>query len=110
MAYEVREVTSNETWDKFLAKHPESNFLQSWQYGNFYENYGRTIWRKGYYSGEELVGVMLAVLEPAKRGRYITVAGGPILNWNDAEIVSAWSESVKSISKSSGAVFARVRP
>ena len=57
-----------------------------------------------------LVGVMLSVVENAKRARYLIVPGGPIIDWKNTELVNAFVLEIKKIAIANDCVFARVRP
>ncbi len=107
---EVKPVTNQDEWAAFLAAHPESNFLQSWQWGEFHAALGKTIFRQGFYQSGKLAGVMLSVVEPARRGRYITVPGGPILDWHNQSVVQAFTQEIRIQAKAEKCVFVRVRP
>lgn len=107
---EVKDITSKKTWEDFLSKHPETNFLQSWYWGQFHEVLGHKIKRSGFIKDDKLVGVMLSVIENAKRGKYLTVPGGPIIDWKDDVIVKQFAGEVKRIAKTERCVFIRVRP
>ncbi len=108
---EARAVISKNEWEGFLVKRFEANFLQSWHWGDFHKNLGKQISRIGFYkNGKELVGVMQTIVEPARRGRYLTVAGGPIIDWNDKEVVGLFTVELKRIAREKRCVFARVRP
>lgn len=106
----VKQVTSKKEWENFLEKHEEANFLQSWAWGEFHERLGQRIVRSGFYQEHELVGVLLGVVETAKRGKYMTVAGGPIIDWQDSELVDAAFAEMRRAGKSEQCVFVRVRP
>ncbi len=97
-------------WEAFIATHPETNFLQAWNWGEFHNNLGHKIYRVGFYKSSKLVGVMLAIVEPAKRGRHLVVPAGPILDWQDKSLVQAWLSEVRRLAKAEKCVFVRVRP
>jgi lipid II:glycine glycyltransferase (peptidoglycan interpeptide bridge formation enzyme) len=93
------------------VKHPEANFLQSWYWGEFHEKLNNHIHRTGFYQDNKLAGVMLSVVENAKRGRYLTVPGGPIIDWQNSNLVAdAFANEIKRIAKENNCVFVRVRP
>lgn len=106
----VKEVEEKGTWESFLIEHPEANFLQSWSWGEFHQLFGNKINRVGFYDGEKLLGVMLSVVEDAKRGRYLTVPGGPIIDWENSDLTKAFVEEVKRFAGDNNCVFVRVRP
>src|SRR3989344_7401269 len=97
-------------WESFIAKHPEANFLHSWYWGEFQEFIGRKIIRTGFFSNNKPAGVMLSIVEPAKRAKYLIVPGGPILDWNNKGLVNAFGNELRRIGKEYASVFARVRP
>src|SRR5664279_22006 len=99
-------VTNKSEWENFL-KRENANFLQSWYWGEFHEQLGKTIVRTGFYQDEKLVGVMLSVVESAKRGRYLTVPAGPIIDWKNKKLVSKAFEQMEEIGKSTHCVFVR---
>lgn len=103
-------VTDQHEWEGFLAQHPEANFLQSWYWGEFNEVIKHPAHYVGLYDGANLVGVMLGVVEPAKRGRYLTVPGGPIIDWHNQQLVSATIQAMRVLAKQTNCAFVRVRP
>jgi lipid II:glycine glycyltransferase (peptidoglycan interpeptide bridge formation enzyme) len=106
----VKKVEKRDEWEDFLTKHLEASFLQSWEWGEFHAAMGDRIWRFGFYENESLVGVMLMAEEDAKRGRYLVVPGGPIIDWSDRKIVKKAFETMKKTAKEVGAAMVRVRP
>lgn len=109
-AVTTKVVNSQKEWDDFLDEHSESNFLQSWQWGDFFKSLKKDVERIGYYEGDKLIGICLSIVEPARRGRYLTVAGGPILDWHNDDLVDSWLQSICEIGKKHNCVFVRVRP
>ncbi len=106
----TREVDSESVWEEFMSGHPEASFLQSWYWGQFHQQIGHTIVRTGFYKGQTLVGVMLMIVEPARRGRHLVVPGGPILNWPDFKDNFVWRDELKRVAKVERCVFVRIRP
>lgn len=110
MVTEVRKVAVKLDWENFLSVHEEANFLHSWNWGEFHLRLGHRIHRIGFYQRQELVGVMQAVVEFARRGRYLTVPGGPILNFGDKDQVTLFVAEIRRIAIAEGCSFVRVRP
>src|SRR3989338_7642256 len=106
----IKNILTKGEWEEFLSKHNEANFLQSWYWGEFHKNLKNEIQRTGFYENNKLVGVMLSVVENAKRGRYLTVPGGPIIDWQNSNPVNAFVSEIKKIAKENNCVFVRVRP
>lgn len=107
---EVREIDSKKVWEDFIASQDEANFLQSWNWGLFNEKLGKRINRTGFYKSDKLVGVMLSVVEDAKRGRYMTIPGGPIIDWDNSELAREAVEQMKALAYKLDCIFVRVRP
>lgn len=103
-------ITNKKDWETFLLARPESNFLQSWAWGEFHEELGNKIFRVGFYRNKILSGIMLCILEKAKRANYVTVPGGPIIDWNDKKIVQSFRSEIVRIGKKNDCSFVRVRP
>jgi lipid II:glycine glycyltransferase (peptidoglycan interpeptide bridge formation enzyme) len=106
----IKSIDSKNIWEDFVLGKNEANFLQSWAWGEFHKALGRTISRIGFYENNKLVGVMLSVVEPARRGRYLTVPGGPIIDWQRKDCTDAFAKQIKQIAKENNCVFVRVRP
>lgn len=106
----IKNISEKNEWERFLALHQEANFLQSWYWGEFHKELNNDIQRTGFYDNGKLVGVMFSVVEDAKRGRYLTVPGGPIIDWTTSDVVNCFAEEVKKIAKVHNCVFVRVRP
>ncbi|MBO7717873.1 peptidoglycan bridge formation glycyltransferase FemA/FemB family protein [Candidatus Saccharibacteria bacterium] len=106
----IETVTSREDWDTFITSHPEANFLQSWDFYEFHIARGKKVVRRGVFRDGKIVGAYAGVVETAKRGTYLAIAGGPILDWKDKEIVRAVFDDIKTEGKAHGCAFVRVRP
>lgn len=107
---EVRDVTDKQEWDDFVTSHPEANFLHSWQWGVFHQSRGKIVLRRGVYVGGVLEGVYEGEIETARRGTHLAIAGGPIVDWANADVVQLLRDDMKAQGRRHGAVFVRVRP
>ncbi|HSX53614.1 MAG TPA: peptidoglycan bridge formation glycyltransferase FemA/FemB family protein [Patescibacteria group bacterium] len=103
-------VDNKDEWEGFLAQRPEANFLHSWYWGVFHQRLGHTVERHGFYDGNMLVGVVQAVVEPARRGRHLVVAGGPIIDWQNSQLITSWVETIRRVAHANNCLFVRVRP
>ena len=107
----IQDATSKAKWDKFVTSHPEANFLQSWDFYEFYQNYGHEIVRRIATDDKgKIIAAYAGQVEPAKRGRHLAIAGGPILDWQDKRLVKKIFEDMKEQGKAKNCVFVRVRP
>lgn len=105
----VKEIIKKNEWEDFISQHKESNFLHSFNWGQFHQNLGKTIKRIGFFEDNKLVGVMLCIVEKAKRATYLIVPGGPLLDWGNINLVNLFKQKLQEIAKSENCSFVRVR-
>ncbi len=107
----IIDATDRKAWDDFITSHEESNFLQSWDFYEFHTARGKKVVRRLAVDDEgKILGAYAGVVETAKRGRYLAIAGGPILDWTNKKLVQAVFDDIKKIGESEKCVFVRVRP
>ncbi|MBQ3348637.1 peptidoglycan bridge formation glycyltransferase FemA/FemB family protein [Candidatus Saccharibacteria bacterium] len=106
----ITDASSKSEWDGFVASRTEANFLQSWDFYEFHLARGKKVVRRLVFEGSRIVGAYAGVLETAKRGAYLAVAGGPLMDFSDQKIVDLVFCDLKEQGKRLGAVFVRVRP
>lgn len=106
----IVDAVEKSVWDGFVAARPEANFLQSWDFYEFHLARGKTVVRRLVYADDMVVGAYAGVVETAKRGRYLAIAGGPIIDWNDNKVVTAVFDDIKGQGTEAECVFVRVRP
>ena len=107
----IIDATDRKVWDGFITSHEESNFLQSWDFYEFHIARGKKVVRRLAVDDEgKILGAYAGVVETAKRGRYLAIAGGPILDWTNKKLVQAIFDDIKKIGESEKCVFVRVRP
>ena len=106
----IADAGDRSVWDDFIKSHLEANFLQSWDFYEFHQMRGKKIVRRLIKKDDEIVGAYAGVVETAKRGKYMAIAGGPIIDWEDKEVIEATFNDIKSQGKAQACVFVRVRP
>ncbi|HVZ12505.1 MAG TPA: peptidoglycan bridge formation glycyltransferase FemA/FemB family protein [Patescibacteria group bacterium] len=107
---ESREISEKNTWEGFLDDHTEANFLQSWLWGDFQASLSRKIFRVGFFENQKLLGLMFAYIETSKRGKFLVVPGGPIVDWKDKDLLKKFAEELRKIASDNSCVFVRCRP
>lgn len=101
---------SREEWDSFITSHEESNFLQSWDFYEFHILRGKKVVRRLAMDDNKIIGAYAGVVETAKRGTYMAIAGGPIIDWKNKKLVQAVFDDIKAEGGKHHCVFVRVRP
>ena len=89
-------------WAKTCAKYSEANFYQSPQWAKVNELIGAKTVTKELMDD----GWLLAIVRKAKRGRYLEIPCGPLINWQNKEAM----DSIVTIAKENRCVFVRLRP
>ncbi|MBQ2638289.1 peptidoglycan bridge formation glycyltransferase FemA/FemB family protein [Candidatus Saccharibacteria bacterium] len=95
-----------ETWTKLLATHPEANFLQSplWAEAN------RLVGHRLFVRTFDGQALCLGLIKDARRGRYLEIPGGPLLDWANPTLLQTVFAEILTEAKKSGCVFVRFRP
>lgn len=96
----------NKTWDKIKKEFKEANFLQSPEYGKMNEILGAKVVTDDF-DGR---GWALMIVRDAKRGRYLEIPCGPLIDWSDAKLVKQVGERIRKIAEKEDCVFVRMRP
>lgn len=111
MKITVEEGIKKELWDDFVKKRSEANFLQSWDFYEFHKERGRKIVRRVFWQGEKIVAAYAGVVEEAKRGKHLAIAGGPImLNFDNWKLMKIIFDDMKTQGQKHECVFVRFRP
>ncbi len=93
-------------WAEIQKKYPEVNFLQSPEWQKMNELVGHKVIIE-HFADEAWC---LMIVKNAKRGRYLEIPGGPILDWEDNALVRRMFARIQKIAKQEKCVFVRVRP
>ena len=94
------------SWEKVVEKFPEANFLQSPNYGKMNEKLGCTVIIDDF-GGE---GHALMIVRNAKRGRYLEIPCGPLIDWKDKRLVRDVFGKIRKVAEKEKCVFIRMRP
>ncbi len=112
----IIDATDRKQWDAFVTSHPEANFLQSWDFYEFYRSRGNAVVRRIAVTEPEdgsqpqILAAYAGVVEAAKRGRHLAIAGGPILNWGKLDLVEHIFADMRTQGQAHKCAFVRVRP
>lgn len=106
----LRDGLDKAEWDGFVSARPEANFLQSWDFYEFHVARGKRVVRRLACRGDEIVGAYAGVVETARRGTHLAIAGGPLGDFGDRELMGAVFADIRKQGERAGCVFVRVRP
>lgn len=106
-------VFNKSVWEGFVSIHPQANFLQSYNWGVFEEKIGKSFFPVAVYEDDRQIGAAMIIKELAKRGNYLTIAGGPLIDWQNSQssfVFSKFCEYLKKLAMEQNCHFVRVRP
>ncbi|MGH7239654.1 MAG: lipid II:glycine glycyltransferase FemX [Candidatus Saccharimonadales bacterium] len=111
---EVKEITDKNQWEVFLLGCSRKTFLQSWNWGEFQQSLGNSIWRMGIFDGNMLVAAALTIKHTAKRGSFLLVPHGPVImergTGNMEQVLRTLTDFLKIKAQEGGVDFIRVSP
>lgn len=93
-------------WEEIVGKYPEANFLQSPGYEKMNELLGDKAIKEDFTGS----GHALMIVRDAKRGRYLEIPCGPLIDWDDKAAIKAAFKQISKIAEREKCVFVRVRP
>ena len=82
------EACNRDEWEMLVTHYPEANFLQSWEWGEAHREMGHEIMHHKLVIDDEVRGLVLGIIRNARRGRYLEIAGGPLIDWSDQTIAA----------------------
>lgn len=93
-------------WQQIVEAFPEANFLQSPAYGQVNKLLGAKVLIESF-GGK---GRALMIVREAKRGKYLEIPCGPLIDWSDDSLVKLAIRTIQEIGKREKCVFIRIRP
>ena len=99
-----------EKWNKIIEKYPEANFLQSPSYGKMNEILGEKVLTEDVHGEAGNFGRALMIRRDAKRGRYLEIPCGPLIDWADEEMVRNAFSKITETARQEKCAFVRIRP
>ena len=98
-----------EEHDEFVKNSPQTNLLQSSDWANIKDNWGNE--RLGIYQDQKLVAVASILIQPLPLGfTMLYIPRGPIMDYQNSQLVAFMFQSIKTYAKSKRAVFAKFDP
>lgn len=109
----ITEYHKKSEWQHFLLKNGEWNLFQSNEWGDVQSAHGERLWRWGIFADDKLIGIMQGTLIRAKRGRFLHVRHGPVIDYNYRLNNEVWKQIILTLTetaKKEGAWYMRVSP
>ena len=98
-----------EEHDEFVKNSPQTNLLQSSDWAKIKDNWGNE--RLGVYQDQKLVAVASILIQPLPLGfTMLYIPRGPIMDYQNSELVAFMLQSIKTYAKTKRAVFAKFDP
>ncbi len=103
-------------WSQVLDRFPEANFLQSPEWGKVNDLIGHKViveYNLADESGRPSAAPQYycqMIVKNAKRGRYLEIPGGPLLDWGNAEAKKLVFTKIRQVAEREKCVFVRLRP
>ena len=98
-----------EEHDEFVKTSPQTNLLQSADWAKIKDNWGNE--RLGVYQDHKLVAVASILIQPLPLGfTMLYIPRGPIMDYQNSELVAFMLQSIKTYARSKRAVFAKFDP
>ena len=111
---QIEKIIDKSQWENFVQTNRDNTFLHSWNWGEFNKNTGEKIWRLGVFKQDELVAVVLVIKVNARRGSFLFVPQGPILDQkstnNNQKILNEIFQYLKNLGKMENVGFVRISP
>ena len=101
-----RSSLSPSEWKKISDNYELSNFLQSPRWQKYNELLGRRVILREFGNNIDV----LMIIKDAKRGRFLEIPNGPLIDWHDPVIVTAVFSEICKIAKDNKCAFVRFRP
>lgn len=87
MSYSIKPFDDQSQWELFVLRHSPAALFQSWKWGEVQQKLGIPMDRYGIFHNKKLIGVFQVFFIRARRGSFLHVRHGPILEQLDSK---AW--------------------
>ena len=113
---QIINITSKEQLNNFVSAQKCSQFLQSWQWGEFHKIVSGSVFRLGVQDGENLVGAATIIKKILPIGKsYFYCPRGPIVDCNIEnvkckQVIDLLFKEIKNLAQTEGVMFLRFDP
>ena len=107
--YTYKTGLSSHEHDRFVIDSPQTNLLQSSSWAKIKDQWGNE--RLGFYKNDELCAVASVLIQPLPLGfSMLYIPRGPIMDYQDKELVAFVMASLKKFAKTKRALFVKFDP
>lgn len=118
MKYIFKELHEKSIWNTFLGSFattnqgiPVNTFIQSFNWLEFQKSNGNQIYPLAIYDeANNIVGLSAGVIIRARRGNYLYVRNGPVIDWSNIELVNQLTTHLKDYARKQELWFIRISP
>ena len=110
MPFQIKPITDQKTWEKFLNQHLPHTFLQTWEWSDFQTQEGSTVYRLGIYENDKLAGLAFVYKITARRGSFLFCPHGPLIDWSQTEAFNAFIDHLRQLATQEKVDFIRISP
>lgn len=101
---------TREEFDQFSSNHDQGNYLQSLAMADLLEKRGWDVHLVGIKSKNTVVAGTLLSSMSIKVGRYFSILGGPLLDYNNNYLLTLFFESLKEYIKKNKGLYLNISP
>jgi len=111
----IQEIINKLNWDNFFNENESPSFLQSWEWGEFEISQNYDLIRLGLFDDNNLlIGILQVIHIKARRGNFLFVPHGPIINKIKINSISkafrALHDYLIDLGKKKNCAFIRISP
>jgi len=107
---QIKKITDKKTWNEALKHFKYSTMFLSWEWSDFERSIGNKFENWGIFDGDKVVGLLPIKIINAKRGRYLHVRHGPLIDWTKESLVSQIVSFLKEKAVEEKVYFVRIGP
>ena len=107
---QIKKAVNETEWNKVLDLFKYSTLFLSWEWSEFETEMGKNIENYIVYENGEPKGLVPIKYISAKRGNYIHVRHGPLINWKEGHLVKEVMSFLRDKALASKSLFVRISP
>ncbi|MBI4065387.1 peptidoglycan bridge formation glycyltransferase FemA/FemB family protein [Candidatus Gottesmanbacteria bacterium] len=110
MSFAIGPIHDAAIWENFITTYSPQSLFQSWLWGVVQEKSGHKLWRFGLFDNQKLAAIFQITKVIARRGSYLHIRHGPIVNKQQPHIWKIVIGKLKRLAHIEHAWFIRISP